>query len=113
MQPEAIASGLVTAVYSRFGRKPAARLGLGDALEQRRGLACRHRVVARAACPVAQRQFPVLLTQFEGHVQLACFSRMLSLKGCSRCIHFGPPSSNRVDRTLVLTQRGPTTSSPS
>jgi len=77
-----------------------------DALEQRRSVPCRHRIAARAAYAVAQRQFPILLTQFEGHVQLARFYRMLSLKGCSSRIHFALLPLNRVGGTLVLTQGG-------
>src|ERR1700676_2751060 len=81
VQPEAVPPGLIAAAHARLRRQPATRLGLGDALEQRRGVPCRHRIAARAAHPVAQRQLPMLLTQFEGHVQLARFYRMLSLKG--------------------------------
>ena len=44
--------------------------------KQGRGVPCRHRIAARAARAIAQRQFPMLLTQFEGHVQLARFYRM-------------------------------------
>ncbi len=106
VQPEAVAPGLIAAMHARLRRKPATRLGLGDALEQRRGVPCRYRIAARAARPVAQRQLPILLTQFEGHVQLARFYRMLSLKGCSRRIHFALLPLNRVGRTLVLTQGG-------
>ncbi len=106
VQPEAVAPGLITAAHARLRRQPAARLGLGNALEQRRGVPCRHRIAARAAHAVAQRQLPILLTQFERHVQLARFYRMLSLKGCSRRIHFALLPLNRVGRTLVLTQGG-------
>src|SRR6202521_1238836 len=106
VQPEAITPRLIAAAHARLRRQPATRLGLGDALEQRRGVPCRHRIAAWTARAVAQRQLPMLLTPFEGHVQLARFYRMLSLKGCSSRIHFVLLPSNRVGRTLVLTQGG-------
>jgi hypothetical protein len=37
--------------------------------------------------PVTQRQLPILLTQFESHIQRAFLSRMLLLKGWFGCIH--------------------------
>ena len=40
----------------------------------------------REGQPHRHCQLPVLLTEFESHVQRACFSRILSL-GCPRCIH--------------------------
>src|ERR1039457_1151154 len=106
VQPEAVAPGLIAAAHARLRRKRATRLGLGDALEQRRGVPCRQRIAAWTARAVAQRQLPIFLTQFERHVQLARFYRMLSLKGCSRRIHFVLLPLNRVGRTPVLTKGG-------
>jgi hypothetical protein len=106
VQPEAVAPGLITAVHARVRRNRAARLGLGDAFKQRRRVPCAYRIATWPACPVAQRQFPILLTQFKGHVQRARFYRMLSLKGRSSRIHFALLPLNRVGRTLVLTQGG-------
>ena len=87
MQPEAVASGFITAVYLRLLSELAAPLGFGDALEQLRRVARGHRMAAGTACPIAQRQLPILLTQFESHIQRVCLSRMLLLKGCFGCIH--------------------------
>ena len=90
-----------TAVHARFRRELAARSGLGDDIRARPPLSCGHRVVARAACPVAQRSALQFLSPSpKCHVQLACFSRTLSL-GRSQVHSFASSFVKSSGGTLV------------
>jgi len=77
MQPEAVASGFITAVYLRLLSELAAPLGFGDALEQLRRVARGHRMALglRAPSPSASFQFfsPSSKAIYSARACLVCF----------------------------------------
>ena len=71
-----------------FRRKPAPRFGLGDAMQHRRLVARRYRVLTWSFRTVAQTPYPFRVAQFESYVQLTYLCRMLSSQGCFTCAIF-------------------------
>src|SRR5246127_5502160 len=92
VKPETVAPRLIATVDRRVGTEMAAHPGVRDAGENRRGVTRGNRAVAGRTLAITQRELPVLLTQFKGHVQAASCRRILPTEGCVRRIHLRAPS---------------------
>src|ERR1700730_3252038 len=113
VQPETVATRLIATVHDHCSDQTRACLRLGDGRQRCPLIASHHRVAARCSRTVAHHQLPLLVTQFKSYVRLTSYRRMLSLKGCFRCLHRRAPFVKSSWSNSRFNSRGPTWNSPS
>ena len=91
VQPPAVATRFVATVHRRARRQLAAPARLGDARQNTGLIAGAHRIPARPAPAIAQRQRPALVAQLEAQVQSTANRRIVVAKDCLGCRHFRTP----------------------